>query len=184
MSRELHTFENVTRTDQTISEVLTGAAHGDVLVVAPGDDRLDTFLQRNGSGQTTLFGADALLPNSYDYQIGDLPESADEALPIETNAYDTLVTLFSLSGYFQRGPPFMDFTRVVRSGGTILSATGLQPAENAYHDFKAWVPNSEHVILDELVLTRTRAFQTPNLVAVFTRTQSPGEVVAATEVRV
>lgn len=92
----------------------------------------------------------------------------EEVLPVEIDSYDTLITLFSLTGYFQRGPPFMDFTRIVRSGGTILSATGLQPEATAYHDFKAWVPNSKFVTLNELTLTRTEAFQTPNLVAAFT----------------
>lgn len=171
MSRELHEFEHVTRTEKTVPEILTDVAHGAVLVVAADDDRLDTFLHRHGSGQTTLVGDDSLLPSSYDYQIGGLPESSDESLPIEIDAYDTLITLFSLSGYFQRGPPFMDFTRVVRSGGTILSTTGLQPTQGAYHDFKAWVPNSKCVNLNELILTRTEAFQTPNLVATFTCTK-------------
>lgn len=169
MSRELHAFEHVTCTEKTVPEVLTDASHGAVFVVAPDDSRLDTFLHRHGSGQTTLFGDDSLLPSSYDYQIGGLPESSDDSLPIETDAYDTLITLFSLSGYFQRGPAFMDFTRIVSSDGTILSATGLQPTEDAYHDFKGWVPNSKRVTLEEIILTRTEAFQTPNLVAKFTR---------------
>jgi len=182
MTRELHAFKHVTHSEKTVPEVLTDAAHGAVLVVAPDDDRLDTFLHRHGSGQTTLFGDDSLLPSSFDYHIGDLPETSDDSLPIETDAYDTLITLFSLSGYFQRGPPFMDFTRVVRPGGTILSATGLQPAEDAYHDFKAWVPNSKRVTLEEIVLTRTEAFQTPNLVARFTRDRPQPDHVATRKV--
>jgi len=182
MTRELHTFENVTCSGKTVPEVLTDAAHGTVLVVAPDDNRLDTFLHRHGSGQTTLFGEDSLLPSSFDYHIGDLPETSNDSLPIETNAYDTLITLFSLSGYFQRGPPFMDFTRVVRNGGTILSATGLQPAEDAYHDFKAWVPNSKRVTLEEIILTRTAVFKTPNLVTRFTRNRSQDALVATREV--
>lgn len=113
MTRALHDRADlVTLSDRSFSWELTDRGHGDVLVVAPAGDGLESYLATAGNGQTTLTGSDSLLPADWTYHVGDPPTSSDEQLPFEPDSFGTVVGLWGLTGYFQRPPPFLDFTRV------------------------------------------------------------------------
>lgn len=103
--------------------------------------------------------------------VGDVecrfPRNSDERFHFESNSRDSLVTLFPPTGYFQRGPGFLDMTRIVREGGTLVAVTGVQPLQGAFCDAKWWVPDSDDVELDAIRVLRYDGFKTPVLVSVF-----------------
>lgn len=179
MTRELHNEDILEFTDESIQGALDSNMHGDVLVVAPEDDRLTSFVPVNNqvtlSGTQLKFGSnaefyDAPLHNSQRDQPEYIPHNKNERFHYETNSVDTLVSLFSLCGYFQRGPPFMDFTRIVKPGGTIIQLTGLQPDSEPDHNAKWWVSNSSDADLERILALRHADFKTPNLMTVYTVT--------------
>lgn len=184
MTRELHTRDICELSDKTLQTELTNHLNGDVLVVAPEDDRLKSLIPIKG--QITLLDTQLTFPdgtefftaplyNSQQEQDSYLPHNNDERFHFDDNAFDTVVSLFSLCGYFQRAPPFLDLTRVTTSGGTILSLTGLQPEKDAHHDAKWWVPNSDDADLETIVVMNHEQFQTPTLMSVFTVTASTAQ---------
>lgn len=167
MSRELHVNSNVELTAESLQDVIDVHATGDVLVVAPRDDRLTKLIPV--AGQVTL-GSDQLqFSDGAEFHISDpLPVKHDERLPFETDCFDIAVMLFSLCGYFQRAAPFFECTRIVRGGGTILTATGLQPTADPDHDAKWWVPASSHVAETRLKVLNADDFETALVVSLFT----------------
>lgn len=178
MTRELHKKDVCELVASDLQTEIKNHLHGDVLVIAAEDDRLTSLIPIKG--QATLFGTQldfgdaefytAPFHNSDRDQDEYLPHNNDERFHFEDNSFDTVVSLFSLCGYFQRGPPFLDVTRIVRDGGTILSLTGLQPESPDDHDAKWWIPDSEDVELEQLSILRYHEFKTPNIVSVFTVT--------------
>lgn len=164
MTRCLHEHDLVKLTDKSLVDIIESRLTGDVLVIAPEDNRLTELIPV--SGQLTFGNNQLDLPDSADLYIDDLPVKKEEPeLPFEDNSYDTVVSLFSKLGYFQRLQPFLRMTRIVREGGRILQATGLQPQSEPYHDAKYWLSNSEKVEESTIYVTRYEGFQTPELVA-------------------
>ena len=172
MSRELHENLNVEITDASLQDLIDTHISRKTLVVAPEDDRLTQLVPVRG--QVTLAGDQLTFPDRTDHHISaSLPEKHDERLPFETDAYDRIVLLFSLLGYFQRPAPFLECTRIVRGGGTTLCATGLQPDADPDHDAKWWAPTSAHTNYEGAYLLNTADFATPTVVTEFTG--EPGE---------
>ncbi len=164
MTRRLHEHDIVELTDKSVVSVIESRLTGDVLVIAPDDDRLTDLIPVGG--QLTFGDSQLDLPDGAELYIDDLPVKKEEPeLPFEDNSYDTVVSLFSKLGYFQRLQPFLRMTRIVRAGGRILQATGLQPQSEPYHDAKYWLSNSEKVEDPTLYVTRHEGFRTPEIVA-------------------
>jgi len=90
-----------------------------------------------------------------------LPVSSDERFHFEPNSTDFLLALFGATGYIERFAPYMDFTRIVKPGGTILTATGLQPGKSPYHDAKFWFPQSQDAEIESIRILRSEEMQTP-----------------------
>lgn len=181
MTRALHQQDVCEVTDNDLQAEINRHVTGDVLALPVEDTRLQSLVPI--SGQTTLFGDHldfgdtvdlyaAPLYNPNNPQDAYFPRNKDERFHFDSNAYDTIVTLFPKCGYFQRSPPFMDMTRIVEPGGTIVAITGLQPESPDDHDAKWWVPASNDVELDVIRVLRSHEFKTPILVTVFTVTSS------------
>jgi len=181
MTRKLHQQDVCEVTDNDLQTEITRHLTGDVLALAVEDSRLQSLVPI--AGQTTLFGdhldfgetSDLYAAPLYDpnnEQAAYFPRNKNERFHYGTNSYDTIVTLFPKCGYFQRPPPFMDMTRIVRPGGTLVAVTGLQPESPDDHDAKWWVPASDDVDLDTIRILRSGGFKTPILVNVFTVTTS------------
>lgn len=179
MTRALHQQDVCEVSENDLQEEITQHVHGSVLALAVRDTRLQPLVPI--SGQATLFGDHldfsedselytAPLYNAHQEQPAYFPRNMDERFHYGTNAFDTIVTLFPKCGYFQRSPPFMDMTRIVRPGGRIVAVTGLQPESPTDHDAKWWVPASNDVELDAIRILRSGDFQTPILMSVFTVT--------------
>lgn len=162
-TRALHERDIVTLVDQSLSALIERRLDGEVLLIAPEDDRLTPYIPVEG--QRTLGETQLSLPADADLYVEPLPTTADDQLPQEPDAYDTTISLFSKLGYFQRMVPFQEATRVTRQGGRILQATGLQPTEPPDHDFKGWVSASEKATLTELLVTRHTDYATPKILA-------------------
>lgn len=178
-TRELHIQDVLEFTDKDLQEVISEHLTGDVLVVAAEDDRLKSALPIKG--QVTLFGNHldfgpgaeffhAPFYSVHREQDSYLPHNKHERFHFDSNSYDTVISIFSKVGYFQRGPPFLDLTRVVRPGGTLISITGLQPEEPPDHDAKWWVPDTDDAELTAIKATRHKNFQTPELVSIYKST--------------
>lgn len=178
MTRALHKKDVCTLSPDSLQATLDPYLDGEALIVGVHDDRLKSLLQIDG--QTLLFNdqldfddADIFTAPLYDRhaeQASHFPRNKDERFHFETNSRSTVISLFPKCGYFQRGAPFLDFTRIVEPGGTLVAVTGLQPESPADHDAKWWVPNSDDAELDEIVVLRYEEFQTPVLLSVFTVT--------------
>lgn len=179
MTRALHTQDICTLSDNDLQTELTDRLLGDTLVIVPEDDRLKSLVPING--QVTLFGTQLEFPadttfysaplyNTHLEQREHLPRNKNERFHFDDNSFDTAITLFSMCGYFQRGPPFLDLTRIVRPGGTIVAVTGLQPEADTDHDAKWWVPKSNDADLEEIALLRHENYQTPIVLSDFTVT--------------
>ncbi len=179
MTRKLHERDVCELSDGTLQDELDSHLSGNVLVLAVEDARLQSLLPI--SGQTLLvgnhleFGDDATvytapLHDSKNEQLEWFPQNKKERFHFGTNTFDTLVTFFPKAGYFQRGPAFMDMTRIVRPGGTLIAVTGLQPEKPADHDAKWWVPHSDDATLDAIRIIRHEEFKTPILMSIFTVT--------------
>lgn len=177
MTRELHEKDICELSDRDLQSELDAHLSGDVLALVVKDDRLKSLVPIDG--QAMLFGdhldfgdgADVYTAPLYDSETEQdewFPRNNEERFHFETNAYETLVTLFPKCGYFQRGPPFMDMTRIVEPGGTLIAVTGLQPEKPADHDAKWWVPKSNDAELEAIRILRYDSFKTPILVSVFT----------------
>lgn len=137
--------------------------HTDAHGQSEGSESDDVSDDTSGEESSTRDGTD---------ETPHFPRNKSQRFHFETNSYDTLVTLFPKAGYFQRGPPFMDMTRIVRPGGKIVAVTGLQPEERPDHDAKWWVPASDDAELEVIRILRYRDFKTPILVSVLTVTSS------------
>lgn len=179
MSRALHDRDLCELRSHSLQAELDEHLHGEVLVIAPEDDRLKSLIPIKGQATLTDpqldFGDTATLFTAPLYksqreQSHYLPHSNDERFHFETNSFDTVVSMFSLCGYFQRSPPFLDMTRIARPGGTLLSITGLQPEASADHDAKWWVPRSDDADLETISVLRHNSFQTPIVLSAFTVT--------------
>lgn len=171
-SRALHKREIVSRSEATLAEEIEARLEGDILVIAPNDDRLNEYLPVEG--QLTLGGPQIDLPESAETHYGDLPEKReDDSLPYDSESFDTVLSLFSLMGYFQRMIPFQEATSVVRPHGTIIQATGLQPQVRPDHDAKYWASNSDTVELTEIIATRSDGFKTPEILMLYDRLDLP-----------
>lgn len=181
MTRKLHQQDVCEVTDNTLQTELNHHLTGDVLALPVEDSRLQSLVPI--AGQTALFGnhlnfgdgADlyaAPLYNPNNTQESHFPRNKHERFHFDTNSYDTVVMMFAKCGYFQRPPPFMDATRIVRPSGTLVAITGLQPESSDDHDAKWWVPSSDDAELDVIRILRSHEFKTPVLVSVFTGTGS------------
>ena len=170
MSRALHRRDYTEHTDLSLPELLKREAQGDVLAIAPEDERLSTLIEVSGSVQQRLTQTQSALPEAWDTHVGSFPDDRSEQFPIESHSYDTVVFLTSLQGIFDRPAPFLDTTRIAKAGGTVLSATGLQPGAKSDRDFKAWVPESNRLVLEQIFVVGGDGYATPDIVSTFTRT--------------
>jgi hypothetical protein len=181
MTRKLHEKDVCRRSTESLQEELTSQLDGDVVVLAAEDERLQPLLPIDG--QQSLFATDDQLDfgenatictepiaGSHSDPETHFPSANDERFHYDSNTFDTTLLLFHKCGYFQRGPPFMDATRITKRGGTILTLTGIQPEKSPDHNAKWWVPNSDDVTLDEIVILRYQEYKTPIVLSVFTAT--------------
>lgn len=179
MPRELHKKDICRVSSQAIEDELEDYTTGDTVIVAAKDERLQTFVkvtdqnllldtQLNIGPHTDLHTIPKYSPHTNEKP--HLPHNKEERYHFETNSYDCAVAIFPPMGYYQRGQPFLDLTRVVRPGGTIVSITGLLPEKPDDYDAKWWLPNSNDTILDEIVITRSEDFKTPLTIGIYTVT--------------
>lgn len=181
MSRQLHRQDVCTVTDQSVQSELTAAISDgtDTCIVAVEDQRLEPLIPIQG--QQTL--ADTQIPfpagtilctaplhRAEREQESHLPHTSGERFHFETNQFQTVILLVPKCGYFQRPPPFLDATRITKSGGDLIAATGLQPLKPPTHDAKWWIPNSADVDLSTIRVVRSDEFQTPVPISTFTVT--------------
>lgn len=179
MTRQLHEQDVCEWSDASLQEEIDRYREGDVLVVAADDDRLKSLVPVGGQqrlfGDHLSFGDDATIhfaavPHPQTDQETHMPSRNDERFHFDTNSYDTVIFMVSRCPQYQRGPPFLDLTRVTRPGGTLLAITGLEPEESRYRDAKWWVPNSDDATLDSIRILQYEDYQTPRIISVFTVT--------------
>lgn len=179
MSRKLHQKDVCTRSDESLQHVLQSKTTGKTLVLAVEDDRLKSLLPVKGQqtlfGDHLEFGEDTTLcieplSRSHNDPNTHFPTDKTERFHHDDNSYDTVIMFFPKCGYFQRGPPFMDATRIVKKGGNIHAITGIQPEKPPDHDAKYWVPNSDDIELTEITLLRSEDYKTPIIISSFEAT--------------
>lgn len=176
MSRQLHRKDICTRSDKSLQDELNTKATGETLVLAVEDNRLKSLLPIKGQqplfGNHLDFGENTTLciePLSRSHNDPDthFPTDKTERFHHPNNSYDTVIMIFPKCGYFQRGPPFMDATRIAKESGTIHTITGIQPEKPPDHDAKYWVPNSDDVSLSEITILRSKNYKTPLVISSF-----------------
>lgn len=192
--KQLHRRDIVRRVDEGLQSVINENADGRTLVIADKKDELDDLVpindqQRIGktddrltfNNETAICSAPTLGPhNDSEYH---LPKNKEQRTHYEANSFESVILIFGKTGYMQRIRPFLDATRIAKKGGTILSITGLQPRKQPDHDAKWWVPNSQDcAALEEIVLTRSEDYKTPNLVSIHSVTSADKQNESATVV--
>lgn len=187
MTRALHSTDSCTVTERSLRMEIESLLTAESCVIAPEDSRLAPIIPINGQQTlqhtqlplptgTTICTApryrNAISESTPDQSNTYLPHTSREQFHFKTNVFDTVCLLSPKCGYFQRAPPFLDATRIVKEGGTLVSVTGLQPTHPADHDAKWWIPQSDDVGEPDIRLLRTDEYKTPIVMTTFTVTSS------------
>jgi len=164
-SRGLHRSATTTLSSHTLTSEIERRSEGKTLVLLhrkPGVCAFDPEQEQIGGGDSEL-----TLPDRTEVYRGSTEELANPR--VDGDRYDTVILILGPVDPFKRHQLFYPASSLVRVGGTLLTATGLEPTVSPDHDAHWWVGDSKLLSEPEIVVTRYEGCKTPEVLASYTR---------------